>query len=134
MMLPPIPSEWSAFVFVPQSKRRRQLTHRDSVPSVDITCWRLHGRPPTRGRGGCSGSARGRGGNSRAHHSIVVKPPSSGSESMPLFTFEIELICSMLSRLNTFVGASSSFAHSDNFARSGNSLLVNVFMSHSTFL
>ena len=34
VMLPPIPSERSTFVSIPQSERRRQPTHRDSVSSV----------------------------------------------------------------------------------------------------
>ncbi|XP_057493174.1 uncharacterized protein LOC130778669 [Actinidia eriantha] len=131
VMLPPIPSERSALVSVPQSERRNQPTHRDSGPSVGSddkdklhcdycqrprhtreTCWRLHGRPPTRGRGSRSGSAGGRDGSSRAHHSTVVEPPSSGSESIALSSTEIELIRNVMSRLDTSTGASSSFAHS----------------------
>ncbi|GFZ05375.1 hypothetical protein Acr_17g0009470 [Actinidia rufa] len=76
-MLPPIPSEQSALVSIPQSKRRSQPIHRDFGPSVGNddkdkshcdscqrprhtweTCWRLLGRPLTEGRGGRSGSAR----------------------------------------------------------------------------
>ncbi|GFS43591.1 DEA(D/H)-box RNA helicase family protein [Actinidia rufa] len=98
VMLPPIPSERSALVSVPKSKRRSQPTHRDSGPFVGSddkdklhcdyyqrpchtmeTCWHLHGRPPTRGHGGRSGSTGGRDSNSRAHHSTVVESSSSGS-------------------------------------------------------
>ena len=34
VMLPSIPSEWSALVSVPQSERRNQPDHRDSGPYV----------------------------------------------------------------------------------------------------
>ena len=78
-----------------------------------------------------SSSAGGRGGNSRAHHSTVVEPPLLGSESMALSTSNIELFRSVMSRLDTSAGASSSFAHSGNFARSGNSKSMSAFMSHS---
>ncbi|GFZ15695.1 hypothetical protein Acr_25g0001040 [Actinidia rufa] len=116
VMLPPIPSELSALVSVPQSEHRNQPTHRDSGFSVGSddkdklhcdycqrphhtreTCWHLHGRPPTRGRCGRSGSAGGRGGSSRAHHSTVVESPFSGSESIVFSTIEIELLRSMMS-------------------------------------
>ncbi|GFS46025.1 hypothetical protein Acr_00g0099650 [Actinidia rufa] len=107
VMLPPIPSERSTLVSVSQSERCSQPTHCDFGPYVGSddkdklhcnycqrprhtrkTCWRLHGRPPTRGRGGCSGSMGGHGGNSRAHHS-TGEPPPSGSESMALSTSDI---------------------------------------------
>ena len=100
-MLSPIPSERSALVSVPRSESHSQSTHRDSGPFVGSddkdklhcdycqrprhtreTCWRLHGRPPTRGRGGCLGVTGGHGDNFRAHHSIVVEHPPSGSESL----------------------------------------------------
>ena len=150
VMLLPIPSERSAFISVPQSECRSQPTHRDFGPSVDnddkdkLYCdyyqrprhtrenyWYLHGQPPTRGRGGRSGSADGRGGSSHAHHSTVVEPLPSGSESMALSTSEIELLRSMMSRLDTYVGASSTFSHLGNFVCSGNSQSVSAFMSHS---
>ena len=51
--------------------------------------------------GGRLGSTGGHCGSSRAHHSIVVEPPPSGSESMALSTSEIELIRSMTSWLDT---------------------------------
>ncbi|GFS46154.1 hypothetical protein Acr_00g0100480 [Actinidia rufa] len=140
MMLPPIPSEQLALVYVPQSERRNLPTHRDSGSSIDSddkdklhcdycqrprhtrkTCWRLHSRSSTRGRGGRLGSVGGRGGNSRAHHSTVVEPPPSDSEFRALSTFEIELIRRVMSRLDISAGASSSFAHSSNFVRSGSS-------------
>ena len=50
---------------------------------------------------------------------------------MTLSTSEIELLRSVMSRLNTSAGASSSFTHSGNFVRSSNSQLVTAFMSHS---
>ncbi|GFZ17033.1 hypothetical protein Acr_26g0003030 [Actinidia rufa] len=109
-------------------KRRNQPTLRDfgtSVASDDKNklncdycqrpchtrepCWHIHGRPPIKGRGG------GRSGNSRAHHSTLVKPPPSSSESMTLSTSKIELICSVMLRLDTSAVVSSSFAHSGNF-------------------
>ena len=87
---------------------------------------------PTRGRGGRSSSANDRGGSSHAHHSIVVEPPPSDSESMALSTCEIELIHSVMSRLDPSAGTSSSFAYLGNFARSDNSQpVVSAFMSHS---
>ena len=151
MMLPSIPSERLALISVPQSERHNLPTHRDSGSSIGSddedklhcdycqrprhtrdTCWRLHSRPSTRGRGGRSRSVGGRGGNSRAHHSTVVEPPPSDSEFRALSTFEIELIRSVMSRLDTSTGALSSFAHSGNFARSGNSQSMSAFMSHST--
>ncbi|XP_057504070.1 uncharacterized protein LOC130787666 isoform X2 [Actinidia eriantha] len=143
VMLLPIPFERSTHVFVPQFERRNQSTHRDSslfVGSDDKnklhcdyckrphhtrkTCWRLHGRLPTRGRGGRSGYVGGRGGSSRAHHSTVVEHPPSDFESMTLSTSDIELLRSVVSQLNTSVGASSSFVYSVNFARLGNSQQV----------
>ena len=75
------------------------------------TCWRQHGRSPTRGQGSHLGSTGGRGGNSRAHHSTVVKPPPSCSESVALSTSDTELLRSVMSRLDTSSGALSSFAH-----------------------
>ncbi|GFZ14699.1 hypothetical protein Acr_24g0008890 [Actinidia rufa] len=74
------------------------------------TCWRLHGGP-TRGQGGHSSSAGGRGDSFRAHHSKVLERPPSGSKSMALSTTEIELLHSVMSRLDTSVDASSSFAY-----------------------
>ncbi|XP_057482522.1 uncharacterized protein LOC130769275 [Actinidia eriantha] len=123
VMLPPILSERSILVSVPQSECRTLPTHRDSCSSVGsddkdkLHCdycqrSRLYGRPPTRGRGGRSGSIGGRGGNSRAHHSTVVEPSPSGFEFRGLSTSEIELIRSVMSRLDTSTGVSSSFAHS----------------------
>ncbi|GFY82656.1 hypothetical protein Acr_02g0008960 [Actinidia rufa] len=119
-MLPPIPFERSALVSIPHSKRRHQPTHCDSGPFVGNddkdklhcdyfqrphhtrdTCWRLHGRSTSRGRGGRSSSAGGRGGNSCAHHSTVVEPPPSGSESIAFSTSEIELLRSVMSRLES---------------------------------
>ena len=115
-MLPPILFEWSTLVSVPQSERRILPTHCDSGSSVGSddkdtlhcdycqrschtreTCWRLHGRLPTRGRGGRSGSIGGRGGNSRAHHSTVVEPSPSGFEFRGLSISEIDLIRSVMS-------------------------------------
>ncbi|GFY93901.1 hypothetical protein Acr_09g0003470 [Actinidia rufa] len=92
------------------------------------TCWRLHGRlledeVVVQALWGCGDS-------SRAHHSIVVEPPHSGYESMTLSTTEIELLRSVMSRLDTSAYASSSFAHLDNFFRSGNFESVSAFMSH----
>ena len=149
VMLPP-PSERLALVSVPLSERHHWPTHRDSGPFIGIddkdklhcdynkrprhikeTCWRLHGRPPSRERGGCLCSTGGRAGNSCAHHSTVVEHPPSSFESMAFSTSEIELLRSM-SRLDTSIGTSSSFIHSGNFVRSGNSQSVSVFMSHST--
>ena len=52
---------------------------------------------------------------------IMVDPPLSGFESMAFSTSKIELLRSMVSQLDTSIGATSSFAHSGNFARSGNS-------------
>ncbi|GFY85277.1 hypothetical protein Acr_04g0000150 [Actinidia rufa] len=45
----------------------------------------------------------------------MVEPPSSGSESMALSTTEIKLLRNVMSRLDTSIGASSSFAHSGYF-------------------
>ena len=61
----------------------------------------------------------------------MIEPPFSGSESMALSTTEIELLRNMISRLDTFVSASFSFAHSGNFVHSGTSRSVSAFMSHS---
>ena len=62
----------------------------------------------------------------------MVEPPPIGSKSRALSTSEIELIRSVMSQLDTSASALSSFVHSDNFARLGNSQLVSAFMSHST--
>ena len=62
----------------------------------------------------------------------VAEPPPSSSESMAFSTSEIELLRRMMSQLDTSISALSSFAHSGNFARSGNSQSVSAFMSHST--
>ena len=51
---------------------------------------------------------------------------------MTFSTSEIELLRNVVSHLDTSAGALSSFAHSGNFARSGNSYQVSTFMSHST--
>ncbi|GFS32101.1 hypothetical protein Acr_00g0020850 [Actinidia rufa] len=141
-MLPPIHSEQSSLVSVPQSER--QATHHDFFSFVGsddkdklhcdyyqrprhtrATCWSFHSRP-ARGRGGRSGFAGGRGGSSRAHHSTVVEPLPSGSESIALSTIEIEFLRSVMSRLDISTDALSSFAHSGHFARSGNSQLVSA--------
>ncbi|GFZ11537.1 hypothetical protein Acr_22g0009350 [Actinidia rufa] len=140
VMFPSILSERLVLVSVPRSERRNQPAHRDFDPYVGSddkdklhcdyshrprhtreTCWCLHDRPPSRGRGGRSGSTGGRGCNSRAHHSTVVEPPPSGSASMTFSTSEIELLRSIMARLDTSIGASSSFVYSGNFARSATS-------------
>ena len=61
------------------------------------TFWRLHGRPPTRGRGSRSGSAGGHIGSFHAHHSSVVEFLPSGYESMTLSTSKIELFRNVMS-------------------------------------
>ena len=73
------------------------------------------------------------GGSSRAHHSTVVEPSPSGSKSMALSTTDIKLLRNVMSLLDTFVG-DSSFAHSSNFVRSGNSESMSAIMSHSALL
>ena len=78
-----------------------------------------YGRTSTQGQGGRSGSMGDRGGNSHAHHSTMVEPPPTSSESMALSTDEIELFRSVVSRLDT--SAKGSFAHLGNFIRSSNS-------------
>ncbi|GFS40494.1 hypothetical protein Acr_00g0068870 [Actinidia rufa] len=115
----PVPSLREAFAFIQNEESCRDKLHCDYCQRprhARETCWHLHVYSRTSGH---SGSADGRGGSSRAHHSIVVEPPLSSSESVTLSTTEIELIRNVMSQLDTSANALSSFAHSSNFARSG---------------
>ncbi|GFY91107.1 hypothetical protein Acr_07g0013030 [Actinidia rufa] len=92
VMLPPIPFERSSLVSVAQFERRTLPTHRDSGSSVEdevvvvaILVLII---------------------------STVVEPPPSGFKFRALSTSKIELIRNMMSRLDMFSGASSSFAYS----------------------